>query len=942
MKRSFLVTLAVLVTAVGLTHVASRPAQAAVGSLEGLVQLREGGVTTPFGAVEMSLTEGSAPGGAPVASASTPADGRYSFSVEEGTYTLTAEPPDASGLTPTSRVVTVGPDSTTTENFLFTIVESQLTVSGTVTGPDGSAIAGAAVSFAGPEDDDGGTDTTDSAGAYSVDVLPRSFTVSIDVSGLGGFPDRYSLFASDVVISADTGLDVQIPGSTVTIDVVDDTTGDPITALVTAESRQAGPSILGQPSTLNSVLEEVSVVGSVDVVLAPGGTARAAASASGYFDGTESFALPATSNVELRLVPEPDPGETRLTGRLLDSAGVPIAGAPVIVSSSEPQPPTDASGEFDVLSDAPIGGGTSSVELRNPFPGGSSAVLPPLWSIGSGNVPHPEGGLTEIGDITVDAEPVTVNVVDPDGVAVPGAFFDAGNFPVFPLVPAAFGPYDGQLRTRYASDVTSDGSGTMELRLADNTGATGFFRQYELYFEPPRGIDTCEFSAYNLVGTQWRFDVSGPTTVTVEMRADLDDPRCDGGPLNPETEVTGTLLLGGVPVDNTFVGFVTPDPGGGEIRVGTATDATGAFDADVIDGDHRMDVFWTFPTDVWPRLRLDSDDTVVTTDSATDPGPIELGTFDVPLDDLDVTVLTPDGRPIPGVRVSTPTFPTVTFEMNGFDFTGTSNFPGSPSTDSNGEATLPLLPGTYDLLFTPDDGFVPFTLRDVELPEGGAGVQVQLAYPHTPPTATITPTGEASGADTFEGPVTVTVVPEAFAGFDVDSVQVSVDGAAPTEYAGPFPVTSLGEHTVVVQVTDTGSVTGPPVSRTFTIVEATDPTVPPTDPTVPPTDPTVPPTDPTVPPTDPTVPPTDPTVPPTDPTVPPRTPTDPTVPPTDPTVPPTDPTVPPTDPTVPPTDPVVPATDLPETGSEIHLALAAVLFALGVALLLVARRPRSV
>ena len=898
MRRIGSIVLAAMVVATALTQVDGNPVEAVAGSVEGIVQLRDAGVTEVFEGVTMTLTEGSSPGGAVVDTVTTIADGTYSLSVEEGIYTLRAEPPDSFGLTPTSRAVTVDPAGTTTENFLFTIVETKLTVSGVITGPTGSPIVGASVDLTGPDVADGGSAITDAAGAYSIEVLPRVFRVGVNVSTIDPFPDRYSLFATGVSINADTTLDIQVPGSTVTIDVVDDATGSPVTALVTASSRQPGPTILGVASTLNSELDQVSVSGSIEVVLAPGGTASAGATAAGYFPASEGFALPDTSTVTLRLVPEPDPDQTRLTGRLLDPDRNPVAGAQVLVDNPDPQPGTDANGEFDVVADAPLGGGPSWVELRSPSLGAGSTALPPLWQIRSTNVPHPEGGQTAIGDIVLDAEPVTINVVDPDGAAVPAAYFDASNFPVFPWAPAPFGPYSGEALTRYASDITSNSAGTMALRLIDNTGASGLFSEYQMTFAPPVGVDTCEFSAYNLVDTDWNFDVSGPTTVTVEMKADQDNPRCDGGPLVPETTVTGTLLLDGTPVERVFPGFNTIDAAGGKIRVGSETDPSGAFAADVIDGDHEMDVFWTFPTDVWPELRLRSDETVVAIDNATDPGPIDLGTFDVPLVDLAVTVLTPDGRPIPGVKVSTPKFPTVSFQMNGFNFTGTSSFPGSPSTGGSGEATLPLLPGTYDLRFTPAAGFVPFTLENVVLPPSGAGVQVQLAYPHAPPTAVITPTGTSTGVDTFEGTVMIEVAAEAFAGFAVDSVMVSVDGATATEYAGPFPVSSLGGHTIVVQVTDDGSVTGPPVTRSFTIVQATVPT----EPTV--------------------------------------TPTEPTVTPTEPTVTPTSPTSQPSPPTTVPT-PILPATGLPETGGTVDLALAALLLLAGFVLLAIARRPRS-
>ncbi len=399
----------------------------------------------------------------------------------------------------------------------------------------------------------------------------------------------------------------------------------------------------------------------------------------------------------------------------------------------------------------------------------------------------------------------------------------------------------------------------LTLQLFQNTGATGFLRQYDLQFEPPTGVDSCDFSRYNLAGDNVAFDVAGPTAVEAVLGTDIDQPFCDGVGPTP-TVVGGTVTLAGSVGGRVFVGF-TDDSAG---RTGVEADAAGAFSAELFDGEFTMDIQRRFPTDVLPELDIESNDPVVVIGSDDDGGdagppfdgggllvapleigaldPIDLGTFDVPLQDLVVTVVTVDGRPIPGVAVSTPTAPEVTFEMNGFSFTGTSSFPGSPSTDVNGLATLPLLPGTYELRYTPSTGgFVPFT-NTVTVGATGSSIQVQLAYPHDPPTAAITPSGTSAGVDTFEDLVTVTVEPEAFDGFDVASTLITVDGGTPTPYTGPFAVTGLGPHTITAQVTDTGSVTGPPVTRTFTIVAGAppvtvqDPTVP--DPTLP--DPTVP------------------------------------------------------------------------------------------------------
>ncbi len=255
---------------------------------------------------------------------------------------------------------------------------------------------------------------------------------------------------------------------------------------------------------------------------------------------------------------EPDPGVTRFTGRLLDRSGTPIVGSQILGERPGGIGATGADGTFDVEDDSvPVGAGLGVLEFRN---GARTAALPPSWEIRSSQVPHPDGDVVELGDISLGTvQPVTITVVDPDGVAVPGAFFDASAFNTFARVPARIGPYAAEAVGRYQSDVVAGADGVLTLQLFQNTGATGFLRQYDLQFEPPTGVDSCDFSRYNLAGDNVAFDVAGPTAFEAVLGTDIDEPFCDGEGPTP-TVVGGTVTLAGSVGGRVFVGF-TDDSG---------------------------------------------------------------------------------------------------------------------------------------------------------------------------------------------------------------------------------------------------------------------------------------------------------------------------------------------------------------------------------------------
>lgn len=824
----------------GATIIAVPGVRAAEGSVAGTVEVRESGVTSPFEGVTVRLLDGV---GAVVAETLSGADGTYTLTAEEGSYTLEAEPPDASGLTPTTQSVTIAGGTETPADILFVIDETRVPVTGTITGLDGMPVAGARVVVNIPGDPDpGDVGDTDAAGAFSLEVLPgREYAVTVVANDVDErFPGNYRLTRRELLqIDAATSFDLVLPTYDVTFSIEELGTGAPIpvASFYASSSTFTGPAILGVPSRIEaqqgaSVVPVTVTGGTITVPLGPG-SGSATASADGYLPATEVFTPESTPAVTLALEAEPEPGTTIFTGRVLDRDGSPIGGAEILGIRPGGLGTTLGDGTFEVEDDSAPNDGTGRLIVRS-F-GGTG--LPDFWEIGSTQVPHPDGQVIDLGDIDVPTNPVTFTVVDPDGIPVPGAFWDARGFNQFPRTNAVdFAGYPGFGATQYRSSIQVDADGQLEMELFATDGS-GPFDLYQLEFSPPPE-DTCEFSRYRLRSTTVSVAVSGPTDVTVELEANLDDP-CPGGPTVPTTPISGRLLLGGESIERVFLGFITEGD-----RTGFATGADGGFAGDIPEGNHDMDVIWLGDSITWPELRLASTETVV---SASGREPIDLGTFDVPLADLTVTVRTVDGRPIEGVSVSTmdglknsggilvPRLPTVGFEMNGFQFEGTSEFSGSPSTGPDGVATLPLLPGDYDLRFEPPSGFEPLEREDVTVSEVGGSLLVQLAYPHDPPTAAIGVTGDEVSSGVFRTSALVTITASAADGFSPDVVEVSVDGGAPFTYSGPFEVTGVGTRTITAQVTDDGSVTGPPTTADFEIVAApgtpttTTTTTPPAD-----------------------------------------------------------------------------------------------------------------
>jgi hypothetical protein len=811
---TFLIAALVVVAALAMTVSFGKPAAAAQGSVEGVVQIREGGVTSPFVGVDVQVLDGATL----VATAVSGADGSYSVTVEEGTYTLRAVPPDSSGLAATQQTIVVKPDAVTRVDILFEVVESRVRVSGVVTGPDGEPVTGARVELLGPEPGDGGSTITDTAGAFVLQVLPRTYTrLQIDAGGVDErFSDRYLLNVRNLAITEAASFTVQLPTYDVTIETTDADTGDTVGAEIStfSTSSSGGPTVLGLPSEIRAALFSVYVPsGRIIVPLGPG-SAQASASAPGYDDVTDlRFTPETTPTLTIKMAPVPEAGVTNFVGRVVDRNDDPVTGVEIRGQRAGTLGRTGLDGTFTVEDDSVLGNGTGFLQLLH-F-NYSAAQLPNFWQMGSDAVPHAAGATIDLGDIVVPTRLVEFSIVDPDGVPVPKAFFDEREFNTFTSrAPVTLSSYQGRGQSSYTNGILADDEGRLRMQLFDSAGPASR-DSYTLGFAPPRRTDTCAFSNYVLQSTLWSFEVAGDTQITVV----LDGPRCDRV-APPTAPVSGTLLVAGEAIGRSaFVGF-----DGVEGFVGTDTEPSGAFVADVLEGDNEMIVASEGDpgNEIWPVLRLRSVGSVV---KVANTDPIDLGTFDVPLADLTVTVRTPDGRPIEGVDVSTvkSALPTVEFQMNGFAFTGTSEFPGSPTTGADGTATLPLLPGgSYDIRFEPPAGYEPLVRRGVQLLPQGNALLVQLTYPHAPPTATITVDGTSASAGVFDDRVTVSIEATAAPGFAPQSIAVSIDGGDPFPYTSPFEVSGGGEHTITAQVTDTGSVTGPPAIRTFEIVSNTD------------------------------------------------------------------------------------------------------------------------
>lgn len=121
--------------------------------------------SAPLQGVTVALT------GTSVPTATTDASGKYSFSVNNGTYTIT---PSLTGytFTPTTLSPTVNDANVTGEDF--TAAPASHTISGTITS-GGSALSGVTVALTGTSPT---STTTDASGKYSFSVNNGSYTVT--------------------------------------------------------------------------------------------------------------------------------------------------------------------------------------------------------------------------------------------------------------------------------------------------------------------------------------------------------------------------------------------------------------------------------------------------------------------------------------------------------------------------------------------------------------------------------------------------------------------------------------------------------------------------------------------------------------------------------------------------------------------------------------------
>ncbi|HZQ38476.1 MAG TPA: carboxypeptidase-like regulatory domain-containing protein [Dehalococcoidia bacterium] len=149
---------------------------------------------------------------ATIASATTDSSGNYSMSLPGGTYTIQVTPPSGSGFQ-TSNTPNESITANTTLNFVLADSGS-ITVSGQVTDSLGNGAAGQHVVF------NSFTATTDSTGAYSLQLAPGNYSVEVYGNGGGTLPGNYFLETSQPVsLTQSTTLNLMVPARQVSVHV---------------------------------------------------------------------------------------------------------------------------------------------------------------------------------------------------------------------------------------------------------------------------------------------------------------------------------------------------------------------------------------------------------------------------------------------------------------------------------------------------------------------------------------------------------------------------------------------------------------------------------------------------------------------------------------------------------------------------------------------------
>jgi hypothetical protein len=766
------------------------------GSVTGTIEIKDAGVTSGYGGVTVSAV----PSGGSSAAGSTVSDpdGSYTLSVEEGLYSIVAEPPDADGFTPATQTgVSVPGGGSKQADFLFIVPETRVTVSGTITSASGGPVAGAEIILGDR------TDTTNSSGSYSVDVLPRpDHAFSVNASGLSGFPATYALSTTSatVNISTTTTIDVTLPVSAVSVEIVD-TNGDavPLSGATTGGST-AGPTVAGVATSINASVPLIpaDAAGKLTMNL-PSGTFEIAAypdSSLGLLPGSESVTVPTATTVTIVLDASATPTKTQVTGRILHSSGTPLPDVQLVVFRGGTGV-SNGTGQLDFESDV--------VEDRLEVRGLGGANLPMRLTMTTTSPVQLTSPTFAIGDITVPTEQTTIVVIDPDGNPVEGAVVDLTTSPT--ATGLSIGPYPAtgtSSQDFFATGPSTDANGKVDLWLLE-TGSS----QYEVEVSPGACStgDTWELnggSALFLAGD----------TVTVHLTGTPCGPVA-GDPVT----VTGTITYLGAPLADTEFS-VSGDSFNDSGLADTEADGTFAFEDPLIPDDYEVSVYAYLADNLVINASTNAPAITIPNADPYNIPAIDITSLADDLTELVIRVVDQADRPVEGVIVSIDPVIVTGLTLAGVDADGSSNTGGK--TDANGDATLRLFSTDgikygkgYRLAVSPPTGFEPLVMWDVEVPAAGSSITIKLVNAHAAPVTSVAFDSVQDGDGAYPDPSVLTLAATAATGFSIDSIEYQLDAGPVTIYTGPLTVTGTGAHTVSVWATDSGSVSSAPVVTAF-------------------------------------------------------------------------------------------------------------------------------
>ena len=253
--------------------------------------------------------------------AKTDSNGNYSFaSVPTGTYTVTGS--QSGYQTASNQNVSVSSGVNAVSNLVLTATSTG-TISGTVTSATGTAIANATISYSGGS----ATSTTNAAGAYTLTVVPGTYTVTAAATGF--------VAASQQNVSV-------TPSTTTTANFVLMQAGT-ISGTVTSTSGSAISNATVSYSG-GSATATTNSSGAYTLSVAPG-TYSVTASASGYQAATQqnvSVTVGTTTTINFNLAQSVG----TISGTVTSASGTGIANATVSYSGGSATATTNSSGAY--------------------------------------------------------------------------------------------------------------------------------------------------------------------------------------------------------------------------------------------------------------------------------------------------------------------------------------------------------------------------------------------------------------------------------------------------------------------------------------------------------------------------------------------------------------------------------------------------------------------